>query len=251
MIKAAFQPKYWNSDRIVTFPNGVMTIGNPGIPQTTDEFTQMEANFSLFFGLAIQMYEATLVSNDTPFDRFQEGDATLSRRNSREDSISSLRMANALNAMAALLTPYSQAARSPARRGGAERMVMGDLKEGFYDSGFYNIGVTLNTAHYLPNGDTATDETYDIGRGGTDPFGNPLSNARLGFSEGAVHSQSCAVHSRPGIRTLRGNDRSLRSAAPAISGGWMWMGPLRHRGCATWSSPVPIFTTVSAQPCRM
>ena len=30
----------------------------------------MEYNFSLFFGLAVQAYEATLVSDDTPFDRF-------------------------------------------------------------------------------------------------------------------------------------------------------------------------------------
>ena len=35
----------------------------------------MEANFSLFFGLAIQMYESTLVSNDAPIDRYAEGDA--------------------------------------------------------------------------------------------------------------------------------------------------------------------------------
>ena len=36
----------------------------------------MEANFSLFFGLAIQLYEATLMSDDTPFDRFQDGDTS-------------------------------------------------------------------------------------------------------------------------------------------------------------------------------
>ena len=30
----------------------------------------MEYNFSLFFGLAVQAYEATLVSDQTPFDRF-------------------------------------------------------------------------------------------------------------------------------------------------------------------------------------
>ena len=51
--------------------------------------------------------------------------------------------------------------------------------EVFYDEGFYNLGVTRNTAIFLPNGDTATVETYDIGRGGTDPFGNPLSFSRL------------------------------------------------------------------------
>ena len=35
----------------------------------TDGFTQAEANFALFFGLAIQAYESTLVSDDTRFDQ--------------------------------------------------------------------------------------------------------------------------------------------------------------------------------------
>jgi cytochrome c peroxidase len=34
----------------------------------------MEANFSLFFGLATQTYMATLVSSNSPFDKFMEGD---------------------------------------------------------------------------------------------------------------------------------------------------------------------------------
>jgi cytochrome c peroxidase len=60
LIQAAFQPAYWNSDKLVPLPAG--------------NFTQMEANFALFFGLALQMYQATLVSDQTPFDRFMEGD---------------------------------------------------------------------------------------------------------------------------------------------------------------------------------
>jgi cytochrome c peroxidase len=59
MIRQAFQPKYWDS-----------------VQQTPEGYTLMEANFSLFFGLAVQMYESTLVSDRTPFDRFMEGDDT-------------------------------------------------------------------------------------------------------------------------------------------------------------------------------
>ena len=33
-----------------------------------------EANFALFWGLAIQLYESTLISDDSPFDRFKDGD---------------------------------------------------------------------------------------------------------------------------------------------------------------------------------
>lgn len=36
----------------------------------TDEFNQMEANFSAFFGLAVQMYEELTIPDDTPADRF-------------------------------------------------------------------------------------------------------------------------------------------------------------------------------------
>ena len=75
LIQQAFNPKYWDSTDIIVFTNGVPAVlPNPSRPLTTDEFTQMEANFSLFFGLAVQLYEATLVSDETPFDRFAAGD---------------------------------------------------------------------------------------------------------------------------------------------------------------------------------
>jgi cytochrome c peroxidase len=56
LIKKAFQPRYWEGKKKL------------------DGYTQMEHNFSLFFGLAIQLYESTLVSDDSPFDDFMEGD---------------------------------------------------------------------------------------------------------------------------------------------------------------------------------
>jgi len=61
MIRDAFQNHLWNNiQQTVT----VATVNGPV------QFSQMEANFSLFWGLAIQLYEATLVSDQTPFDRF-------------------------------------------------------------------------------------------------------------------------------------------------------------------------------------
>ncbi len=41
-------------------------------PTDTNQFTQMEANFSLFFGLAVQAYEQLLIPDNTPFDRFMD-----------------------------------------------------------------------------------------------------------------------------------------------------------------------------------
>jgi cytochrome c peroxidase len=53
------------------FDGYVLTIGGgAAAPANTDQFTQMEANFSLFFGLSVQAYEELTIPDDTPVDRF-------------------------------------------------------------------------------------------------------------------------------------------------------------------------------------
>jgi cytochrome c peroxidase len=53
------------------FDGYVLTPANgPANPNNTSQFTQMEANFSLFFGLAVQAYETLTIPDDTPADRF-------------------------------------------------------------------------------------------------------------------------------------------------------------------------------------
>lgn len=59
LIKQAFNKKYWSYTRRGPFGQPA----NGGLA-----YEQMEANFSMFFGLAIQMYESTLISDDSPFD---------------------------------------------------------------------------------------------------------------------------------------------------------------------------------------
>ena len=71
MIQAAFKPKWWNTTKTVRV-NG-------------RSYTVMEANTSLFWGLAVMLYEATLVSDQTPMDLYlasrtpadPDGDPTL------------------------------------------------------------------------------------------------------------------------------------------------------------------------------
>ena len=41
-------------------------------PADTNQFTQMEANFSLFWGQSIHLWATILVPDDTPFDKFQD-----------------------------------------------------------------------------------------------------------------------------------------------------------------------------------
>jgi cytochrome c peroxidase len=55
------------------FDGYVLNIANaPSNPGNTNQFSQMEANMSLFFGLSIHAWGAMLVSDDSPFDRFMD-----------------------------------------------------------------------------------------------------------------------------------------------------------------------------------
>jgi len=151
LVQKAFQDKYWAA----TLP-------------VSGTFTQMEANFSLFWGLSIMLYEATLVSDEAPFDKFR-GDATtppnpyaLTAQQQRglgvfmdKGKCIACHKGPEFSGAATHLQPENQ------EEGLVERMLMGDGRVALYDNGFYNIGVR-------PSED-------DPGVGGRDPFGNPLS----------------------------------------------------------------------------
>ena len=47
-------------------------VGGRAAAADTNQFTQMEANFSLFFGQALQAWQMLLIPDDTPFDRFMD-----------------------------------------------------------------------------------------------------------------------------------------------------------------------------------
>ena len=73
LIKRAFHEKWWNSSRLIQVKaNGSKTlVDNDDADPDTDEYTLLQYNFALFFGLSVQMYQATLVSDETPWDRFR------------------------------------------------------------------------------------------------------------------------------------------------------------------------------------
>jgi len=141
MIQAAFQPEWWNS------------------PARIDGFSQMEQNFSLFFGLAVQLYEATLVADQSPFDRFSAGDATaMSESAQRGFNVFQSGGPACLNChVGPELTGASvSGATAPGEAGLVELMAMGNGLLANYDIGFYNIGVSRISD--------------DLGRGGSAPF---------------------------------------------------------------------------------
>lgn len=168
LISESFDERWW---------------GAPGTPVTIDgvAYSQMEANFSLFWGLSILLYESTLVSDRTPFDRFMEGDNRALSAVERRGL--SLFLHQGKCAACHHGPEFTQAAVSQLQHSSSssqlellERMVMGDKEAALYDNGFYNINV--RPVH------------EDIGLGGTDPFGNPLSFAAQVTGAGVVDRES-------------------------------------------------------------
>jgi cytochrome c peroxidase len=150
MIKAAFHPRLWNATQPVSL-GGV-------------DYPQIEANFSLFFGLAIQMYEATLVSDQTPLDAYLAGNTQAMDAQQIEgmNLFTGKGKCVACHAGPELTNAATRLRLEPRER--IERMVMADNLITLYDNGFYNTGVR------------PTEE--DLAVGGSDPWGNPLSFTR-------------------------------------------------------------------------
>jgi len=166
MVKAAFQDAYWSSTKIVTFVNGAPVFSPaPKGQLSLSQYTEMEANFAFIFGLAIQMYESTLVSNDSPFDRYAEN-PTLHPLTASQQLGMGIYMAKGRCANCHTGAEFTNASLSfradPANR--VELMVMNN-GSAFYDGGWYNTGARLTTD--------------DVGRVGDSPFTNPLTGAPL------------------------------------------------------------------------
>jgi cytochrome c peroxidase len=173
MIEDAFQQNLWNSPDL-----------------TPDGFTQMEANFSLFFGLAVQLYEATLVSDQTPFDHWLAGDANA--LNDQEKLgfalFSGIGNCTVCHLGIELTTASATAAAFTNNflNLTIELMFVSDGTQVIYDEGFINTSTT-------PTSD-------DVGRGGTAPFVNPLTGEPypLSFSSLAkLHRQGLLPFETP------------------------------------------------------
>src|SRR5947209_7239764 len=78
LIKKAFQPEWWDDGRTIcagSDGSAVATIDpdqGQSCPANTQQYSLMQFNFSLFWGVAIQMYESTLVADQTPLDKYLE-----------------------------------------------------------------------------------------------------------------------------------------------------------------------------------
>lgn len=184
MVKAAFNADWYDSNKYVRVnANGSIDILNRGQGIASkvkgeNTYTQAEYNFSLFFGLAVQMYEATLISDQTPFDRYLDGDESALTAQQKygfelfgNNTIQDQGPARCSNCHGgpettdASVFKVSLPITTPGFRGG-----VGPIRRrqnNLVDLGFNNIGVSPTLE--------------DLGVGGNDPFGNSLSVARQAF----------------------------------------------------------------------
>lgn len=152
LIKQAFHPRWWS---------GAGTFAG---------YSQMESNFALFWGLSIMLYEATLISDEAPVDKFVGWAGTpadLKALGEPEQRGLALFRGKGMCVSCHKGAEFTGAATSLLRGGDsnlAEHMFVGAGQLGLYDNGFYNIGVRPSVE--------------DIGVGALDPFGNPLSFSR-------------------------------------------------------------------------
>lgn len=150
LIQTAFKPEYWSAPTDGVYPSQIAT------------------NFALFWGLAIQAYESTLISNDSRVDRFFEGDRTaltaLEQQGLQEFQTGGAQCLNCHNGpetSAAAFTNVNRNLNNPTPN----------------NTGFFRIGVR-------PIAD-------DLGLGGVDGFNQPLFPAgRAGNPNGTFKAPS-------------------------------------------------------------
>lgn len=165
IIQKAFDSRWWRVPGKYNRVNGRLVADANG-------FTQQELNFSMFWGIAVMLYESTLRSDDSPFDRAAEGVSALSEQemrgmrlfNTKAGCLSCHRgpvMSTA--SYAVMREPISHEVYEVPEGSAVQRMpgVHVTTRPVLYDEGYYNIGVTPTV--------------QDIGLGGTDPWKNPLS----------------------------------------------------------------------------
>jgi len=130
-IKYIFKEKFWSSNQKVSI-NG-------------KEYSQVEANFPLFWAIAVALYEAELVSDDSPFDRYIAGDANAMSASAQRGFGLFIGKAKCVNCHSGPLLTDAAITREEYFSGKTkriERILMADGGTALHDVGFHNIAVT-------------------------------------------------------------------------------------------------------------
>jgi cytochrome c peroxidase len=185
LLRQAFDPKLWNYKGLIVLKKTTVGKKASGLQPTVDctfgveapvgtadpaptkdgYFVQAEANFSLFVGLAIMMYESTLIADQTPYDQWMETGTLSTSFNA--DALAGLNLFVGKGHCSACHSgpELTGASVRNAQKGKNVIETMVNFRgPTLYDNGFYNIGVTPTTD--------------DLGRGGQDLNGRPLAWSR-------------------------------------------------------------------------
>jgi cytochrome c peroxidase len=165
LIKDAFNPEWWSSKKWVQInSDGSRTIIDKPKSPDKNQYRLIEYNFPLFFGLAIQSYESTLIPDDSPYDRFMEGN-TSALTDVQQKGLQAFQDQGCIGChfgaeftIASISHLREQGVIAPAQFG----------QKPIEDVGFLKTGVR--------------PANEDRGIGGDDPFGNPLSQSRLALN---------------------------------------------------------------------
>ena len=161
MVRKAFKPEWWNGTQVVQVDaSGARKVLPPQTSLAANQYTHMQANFSMLFSLALQMYQATLVSDDSPFDRHLSGTPSLTAAQLQGMSVF-YGKGKCANCHGGPEFTNATFAYVVGRREAMSRMTMGNGGKAVYDEGYYNIGVRRTLE--------------DILNGGVDPKRNPIS----------------------------------------------------------------------------
>ena len=162
LVRRSFAQRYWSGQ------------GDFGKPDEGPPFSQMEANFPFFLGLAIQLYEATLISDETPFDtpRGPDGFPAVYNESQKRGHV----LFNKAECDFCHRGPGFSAAEHPAvyselRPDQPPKLV--DRRVMNIDRATKTAFTALSDAGYVNTG--VTPNEFDHGLGSKDPMGHPLS----------------------------------------------------------------------------
>ncbi len=178
----------------------------------------MELNFPLFFGLSVMLYEATLISDDSPFDRDQ---LTAQQKRGKEifegkGKCIACHDGPLFSKAAHVATPGKQPSWSSA-------WLMGDGKPSLYDNGFYNIGVRPTRRIWASAGPTP---------------GGPRCPSPSSGSWAGKPTRSWSIPARSTCRSpvrkpSAAAETTFRQASIFATNVWRSTAPSRRRPCGT------------------
>jgi cytochrome c peroxidase len=139
-------------------------------------YSQIEANMPLFFGIAIKLYEDTLISEQALFDteRNEEDNVPIAFNDQQKRGLDLFMNAHCANCHTG---PTFSSAAHPQVYGSPSNYLDLVNRSGFNEeSSGVGVALSLMDAGYLIT--SVAPLEFDVGLGGKDPWGNPLSFAQ-------------------------------------------------------------------------